>query len=49
MWLLMGIYEIYEHFRQSDLLRNYTHPSQIEGINNDTASLALMLGITFLS
>ena len=49
LWLLMGIYELYEHFRQSDLLRNYTHPSQIEGINNDTAFLALMLGIIFIA
>jgi ribosomal protein S27AE len=48
LWLILGIYELYEYFRQSDLLRNYTDPASIEGISNDTVFLALILGILFI-
>jgi ribosomal protein S27AE len=48
LWLLLGIYEIYEYFRQSDLLTNPANPASTEGISSDTVFLALVMGILFI-
>jgi len=48
LWLLLGIYNIYEYFRQSDILTNPASPASTEGMNSDTVFLALALGILFI-
>lgn len=48
LWLLLGIYEIYEYFRQSDLMTNPPNTGVPEGISSDTVFLALVLGILFI-
>jgi len=48
LWLLLGFYEIYEHFRQSDLMTNPPTTGVPAGISSDTVFLALVLGIIFI-
>lgn len=47
LWLLLGIYEVYEHIRQSDLMTNPPNTGVPEGISSDTVFLALVLAVIF--
>jgi hypothetical protein len=45
LWLLLGLYEISEYFRQSALMVNPPSTGVPDGITNDSVFIALVLGI----
>jgi len=48
VWLLLGIWEISEYFRQGELMTNPPNTGVPAGISSDSVFLALILGILFI-